>query len=677
MRLSSLARLAGLLVLASCVAPVDTDQAVGPLSLSVVSGNNQRGPAGTELPNPLVALVEDARGHAVRGQIVNFVVVSGGGSVFAGAAISGGDGIVQERWTLGVSGPQRVEARAIDNATGAKLTFAIFDATLTDLAPPVVTEVATAPTDPVSGSPFDLTAVVNDAATGGSNIDGATFTLDGSSPTPMVAQDGWFDEPIEAVRASIPAFSSAGAHDFCVTGRDHEGNVSAPSCITVNVAAAAVYVSAAGSDAGDGTISAPLRTIAAGLTLAQSSGKTRVNVAAGTYPELVQLRSGISLYGGYDPATWNRAPATFISTVGPASSGEAIAMIGDLVFNLTIDGFTIRSGNAAGPEASAYGLILTNARITISGNHIIAGDGVGGLHGFDGIAGVDGSAGSNGGPGEFGGATPGAGGAAGFIVCDGVSLNGGTGGDGGGPTDNGLAGESGLGPSPGTGGAGGAGGTTSPLPGENGASGIPGARGSGGGGGRDFGSAAGRRYAAEDGSAGQIGVRGSGGGGGGGGGGYNALFQIGAGNGGGGGGSGGCAGFGSGGGGGGGGSFGMYVDENSTITVTGNTIATGTGGAGGNAGPGGAGGRGGAGGVGGTTDAPQVGAGGDGASGTAGGDGGPGGGGGGGPTVGIISRASTIIESGNTFVLGTPGAGGSSPGGSVGSTGRRANVVAF
>jgi hypothetical protein len=642
-----------------------------------VSGDNQSAPPGTELPDPIVARVEDSRGRAVNGQIVNFVVVSGGGSVFAGAAISGRDGIVQERWTIGLTGVQRVEARAIDNATGAKLTFAIFNATVLDVAPPEVLAVSTSPTSVAPGIPFDLTALITDAATGGSNIAGATFTLDGSSPTAMLAQDGAFDEPIEAVRVSIPAFSSVGAHDFCVTGRDAAGNVSAPSCITVNVAEAAVYVSAAGSDAGDGTISAPLRTIAAGLTLAQVSGKTRVNVAAGTYPELVQLRSGISLYGGYDPATWNRAPATFISTIGPASSGEAIAVIGDLVFNLTIDGFTIRSGDAVGPEASAYGLILTNARITISGNHIIAGNGVGGLNGFDGLAGQDGVAGSNGGPGDFGGASAGPGGAGGFIVCDGLFLNGGTGGDGGGPNDNGLAGEAGMGPSPGNGGAGGAGGTTSPLPGQNGTGGIPGARGNGGGGGRDFGSAAGRRYAAEDGGTGQIGVRGSGGGGGGGGGGYNAFFQIGAGNGGGGGGSGGCAGFGSGGGGGGGGSFGMYIDENSTITVTGNTIETGAGGAGGNAGPGGAGGRGGAGGAGGTTDAPQVGAGGDGGSGTAGGDGGPGGGGGGGPTVGIISRASTIVESGNTFVLGTPGAGGSSPGGSVGSTGRRANVVAF
>src|SRR6185503_2387638 len=193
MRISSFARLAGLLVLASCIAPVDTNQVVGPLSLSVVSGDNQSGPPGTELSNPLVVLVVDSRAHAVKGQIVNFVVVSGGGSVFAGAAITGPDGIAQERWTLGASGPQRVEARAVDNVTGAKLTFAIFTATLTDVAPPAVTDAATSPADPVSGGPFDLTAVVNDAETGGSNIAGATYTIDGGAAVAMIAQDGAFD----------------------------------------------------------------------------------------------------------------------------------------------------------------------------------------------------------------------------------------------------------------------------------------------------------------------------------------------------------------------------------------------------------------------------------------------------------------------------------------------------
>src|SRR5206468_2553006 len=430
MRLSSLARLAGLLVLASCVAPVDTDQAVGPLSLSVISGNNQSAPPGTELTDPLVARVDDSRGHAVKGQIVNFVVVSGGGSVFAGASITGADGIVQERWTLGFSGPQQVEARAIDNATGAKLTFAIFTATLTDVAPPVVTDVATSPADPVSGSPFDLTAVVNDAATGGSNITGATYTIDGGAAVAMLAQDGAFNQPTEAVRANVPPFASGGSHSLCVSGRDAAGNVSSPTCITVVVTADAIYVSPAGDDAANGTRAAPLKTIGAALALAGTSGKNRVNVAEGTYPENVQLRAGVSLYGGYDAATWTREPATLVTTIGPGPSSSAVAVQGDNVTGVTIDGFTIRSGDATLPRESAYGMVFTNSVATISGNHIVSGNGAAGRDGFAGLAGENGVAGLNGDPGSANG-PEGAGGFERLLVCFGTTLIGGAGGQGG------------------------------------------------------------------------------------------------------------------------------------------------------------------------------------------------------------------------------------------------------
>src|SRR2546426_4737317 len=434
MRLSSLARIAGLLVLASCVAPVDTDQAVGPLSLSVVSGNNQTAPPGTELPDPIVARVEDSRGHPVKGQIVNFVVVSGGGSVFAGAAISGGDGIVQERWTVGFSGPQQVEARAVDNVTGAKLTFATFTVTLTDVAPPVVTDVATSPPNPVAGSPFDLTAVVNDAATGGSNIAVATYAVDGGPPVAMVAQDGAFNQPTEAVLAHVPPFATGGSHNFCVTGSDAAGNVSSPSCITVVVAEAAIYVSPAGDDAANGTRAAPLKTIGAALALAEVSGKTRVNVAQGTYPENVQLRSGISLFGGYEAATWTRAPATFVTTIGPppGASSSAVAVQGDNVTGVTVDGFTVRSGDAVGPRESAYGMVLTNSVATISGNQIIAGNGTAGTDGFIGFPGQNGIAGFDGEPGSANG-PEGDGGFETRLLCFSTALIGGTGGQGGPP----------------------------------------------------------------------------------------------------------------------------------------------------------------------------------------------------------------------------------------------------
>src|SRR3989441_13274335 len=139
----------------------------------------------------------------------------------------------------------------------------------------------------------------------------------------MLAKDGAFNQPTEAVRATVPPFASGGSHSLCVSGRDAAGNVSSPTCITVVVTADAIYVSPAGDDAANGTRAAPLKTIGAALGLADVSGIHRVNVAQGTYPENVQLSSGISLFGGYEAATWTRAPANFINTIGLGPWGSA------------------------------------------------------------------------------------------------------------------------------------------------------------------------------------------------------------------------------------------------------------------------------------------------------------------------------------------------------------------
>src|SRR5437773_1735278 len=486
MRSSTFARISGLLLVASCLSPSEVRNPAGPLSLSVVSGDNQTAPPGTELPNPLVARVEDSHGHAVNDQVVNFRVVSGGGSVFAGVAISGRDGLVQERWTLGASGPQQLEARAIDNETGEKLTFAIFTATLTDVRPPVVSNVAASPANPAVGTPFDLTAVVSDTFTGGSNIAAAAYTVDSGPPVAMVAEDGAFNQQNEAVRAHVPAFATAGSHLFCVTGRDAAGNVSAPSCIGVSIAAGAIFVSKSGNDVNPGTMAAPKLTITAGLLRADSLGVPRVNVAQGSYPERIELKNGISLFGGYDPSTWVRSAAVHNTTIGPAPSDTAIAIRGDSVVGVTIDGFTISAGSAAVVEESAYGIALRSSVVTINNNLIVVGNGANGQDGSEGSAGQNGVNGFPGLDGQ-GDGPAGPGGPGGSRTCNGDTLTGGAGGAGGATGANpGDPGQSGSGLGAGAGGAGGAGGLVGQV-GTNGNNGLDGAPGTAGAGGGSFG----------------------------------------------------------------------------------------------------------------------------------------------------------------------------------------------
>src|SRR4029077_5076555 len=167
----------------------------------------------------------------------------------------------------------------------------------------------------------------------------------------------------------------------------------------------------------------------------------------------VQLRSGISVFGGYDPATWTRDPATFVTTIGPGPSTTAVAVQGDNVTGVTIDGFTIRSGDAVVPRESAYGIVLTNSVATISGNHIIAGNGTAGSDGPAGFAGQNGTPGNAGQPGSANG-PEGAGGFQIELMCFGTPIIGGTGGQGGPPGATGQNGDPGNAPNGGSGGAG-------------------------------------------------------------------------------------------------------------------------------------------------------------------------------------------------------------------------------
>lgn len=66
----------------------------------------------------------------VPGMLVTFHVALGGGSVYSGAAVTGQDGSVRDAWTLGpYAGAQRLEVRAVDQATGEPLDLASVDAT--------------------------------------------------------------------------------------------------------------------------------------------------------------------------------------------------------------------------------------------------------------------------------------------------------------------------------------------------------------------------------------------------------------------------------------------------------------------------------------------------------------------------------------------------------------------
>ncbi|MBB4635282.1 Ig-like domain-containing protein [Longimicrobium terrae] len=126
-----------------------------PARLVLVSGDLQTGTVGQELPAPLVVRVLDDKDRPVRNQLVNFVVTAGGGSVFAGSALTNSDGEARERWTLGpvAAHTQRVEARAVNAETGAALVFGEFRAVAVPDAPAQASGVISGTFDAVPDTP--------------------------------------------------------------------------------------------------------------------------------------------------------------------------------------------------------------------------------------------------------------------------------------------------------------------------------------------------------------------------------------------------------------------------------------------------------------------------------------------------------------------------------------------
>jgi beta propeller repeat protein len=438
----------------------------------------------------------------------------------------------------------------------------------------------------------------------------------------------------------------------------------------------AVFVDGiSGSDSQSGLdMDHPKQTISAGINTADStSGRDYVLVSMGNYDLLgstIQLKSGVSVYGGYDAASsWSRSDS-YITKI----FGSTMPIQGTSVSKIILDHLEIESSDNTVSGGSSYGVFFTGGSdIVIHKSTIVSGLGSDGSHGAVGANGFNGNNGNNGQSGVENDGWP----------CDsGSRPNGGSGGSSPFYRYGGRGGNAGLGNNDGSSGLsgggsdGGAGGSGTPprkgnwAPtteywGKNGAGGINGDDGLGG---VKFGTFTSSGYFTYSGLDGTDGEHGHGGGGGGGGGGGTALCDS-YGSSGGGGGAGGQGGKGGSGGMGGGGSFGIMLYNSDYVSVTDSVITTSQGGDGGSGGSGGSGGFGGQGGSGGAYGGPSEQD--DGSNGAKGGNGGRGGiggyggGGGGGPSIGMVSYYGTITQiDGNTFNIGTGGLGGASLGNS-------------
>jgi hypothetical protein len=419
-----------------------------------------------------------------------------------------------------------------------------------------------------------------------------------------------------------------------------------------------IFVAKTGEDTNPGTRQQPKRSIAAALTLAAQQDRD-VLIANGQYAEILVVRSGVDVYGGYNADTWTRGGTGATTVEGTDTIHEAIGAIATDIDEPT----TLQQLDIEPPDAqrgtNSYGLRAVRAPdLVLEGVNITAGNGGEGFHGPGGAHGTVGATGSNGKPGACTGAGERLGGDGAGDPGDAIR-KGGKGGDGGAQGDN--PGDPGQdAPSGAVGGAGGFAdqeiGEEWGEVGQDGANGAAGAHGAGGDHGTLLGDGRFQLDSAESGGQGEPGRGGAGGGGGAGEGGSSA----GAGNGGGGGGQGGTPGQGGSGAGGGGGSFGIVAVDSTGMTLRGSTVTARNGGVGGNGGAPGTGADGGPGGEGARVCATKVGAGGDGGKGGRGGDGGAGGGGAGGGSIALATRNATLIVDDTPLAHGSGGQGGTS-----------------
>lgn len=89
--------------------------------IAAVSGDGQSGTVGAALPSAIVVKVTDARGTAVSGVAVSFVVVSGGGSVSPSSATTDASGQASATWTLG-SGASQIATASVTGLTSVTFT---------------------------------------------------------------------------------------------------------------------------------------------------------------------------------------------------------------------------------------------------------------------------------------------------------------------------------------------------------------------------------------------------------------------------------------------------------------------------------------------------------------------------------------------------------------------------
>lgn len=154
-----------------------------------------------------------------------------------------------------------------------------------------------------------------------------------------------------------------------------------------------VYVSPLGDDNNSGlSPSSPVKTIDVAINIGVLNGRSHVIADQGTYPQMVNLEEGISLFGGYDASLdWIRG--NYVSKIesNDILFDNIVGIKGDNINLPTqISGFNIHTADSDGVNSiSSYGIHCLNCdSLVISHNYFFIGDGSDGMNGIAGNSGA-------------------------------------------------------------------------------------------------------------------------------------------------------------------------------------------------------------------------------------------------------------------------------------------------
>ncbi len=263
------------------------------------------------------------------------------------------------------------------------------------------------------GGDAGATGLTLDGATQGTSTGGPPIGMSDTDSTTGVSASGGQDSSSSSGAADGSTTDTGadtdGDTDDAETGTTGCGDVDPPdehntdeNCDGIDgVLDGSVFVATpvnGGSDLNDGrTPDTPVSTLDQAISVAMTCDTPcDVLISTGIYNETVTVVSGVSMFGGYDPSTWDRDTVSNAVTIRGTEARTLIAQ--DLDARVEVDGVTIEGIDFADQGQSTYAVWVDGVQddlFELDFVRVVAGNGGSGIDGTNGDTGASGLSGGN------------------------------------------------------------------------------------------------------------------------------------------------------------------------------------------------------------------------------------------------------------------------------------------